>query len=422
MGENQLKIFKRLVEMLFNFSNMNASYNSEATSISVLLYDDWLHCENPGFTIDEGVSSFTTEKRIKVLLDSLNVLDPEDNIRHVLLDYGEECDEFDYRISTALKGGHLDTMDSFRLRMMVLNATALGSSFVSMGKLKNGLHFFLVATKLHQRLRRVSKKLWFDDHLAYNLCELILNTTFACADYDTGVEYGSRMAHRIDVAVDEAHADVVKFKETWERDFGYLNIGTHFENSLTLAGIAKNVEEYCIIALALRQAIEMFMVERLVGEPGQIEAKIAAGLNSNFLSIPRDWTKEKIIMELSLGLVVANELGKGDPKISFKFAQKSLEQFHLMCTDKDAVDAEKESSLHFLVGRMTYGYVLSLAGGKRIASSPPISALPPSAKSSIHPSIKDLLEESMTYLEKAFENAPDDDLNPSGKDGIAMQV
>ena len=275
--------------------------------------------------------------------------------------------------------------------------------------------------KLHQRLLRSSKSLWFDEHLSYTLCELILTSCQESKDFETGVEYGSRLAYRVDIVTMEAHTDVVKFKESWNRDFKHLDVAHHFENMLTLSTVAKNAEEYSTVALALKQAIDMFMVERLIGQEGKIATKIKSGMSSTFLSFPLEWGKEKIIMELCLALVVANELGMGNPELSFKYAQKSLEQFHLMRNDKEEVDEEKESSLHFLVGRMTYGYLLSLAGGKRIASSPPIPVLAPGSKKNL-PNIKDLLEESLAYLEKAFDSAPDDDMNPSGKDGIAMQV
>ena len=134
MGENQLKIFDRLVEMLFKFSNMEMSFNNGIKSISVVLHDNWVQYQGEPFTIDEGFELYDKEKRLKVLLDMLNVLDPGDLVRHLILDYGDEgYEEFDTRLSSALKNGHLETSESCRLRMLVLNSVSLGTAFVHFG-------------------------------------------------------------------------------------------------------------------------------------------------------------------------------------------------------------------------------------------------------------------------------------------------
>ena len=110
---------------------MEQSHNKEAKSISVLLFDAWSNHTQDIFTIDVNFKLYDDEKRLKILLDILNVLDPQDKIRHILLDYGDEgYEEFDSRLSAVLNSGRLDTTESLRLRMLVLNSVALGTTFV----------------------------------------------------------------------------------------------------------------------------------------------------------------------------------------------------------------------------------------------------------------------------------------------------
>jgi hypothetical protein len=229
------------------------------------------------------------------------------------------------------------------------------------------------------------------------------------------------MGHIMDVVINDSSFKAQEFAAWWNAEFSYVDIGKHFEDLLMLAEVSKNIGDYGTVAYAFKQAIEMFEIEKRIGAVGTLVRKIDIGLAANFLSFPGNWPKDKIIMELCLAQVVSNEMSMGDPRVSYKFAHRALECFHLLHMSKDEKDLEKESSLQFLVARMIYGYALYLAGGKKIASSPPIAAIPPDPKLN-QPTIKELLEECVVLLDSAKDNAPDDDLNPSGLDAVQFQV
>jgi hypothetical protein len=131
---NRLTTFQRLVEMLFCFSNLSSAITEETKSIAVSLYDHWLESDqiqNPDFEIEPEFEQFSEEKRMKILIEALHILDPTEELRHLVLSYSvEDLEDFESSLAGAIQKGHLKANEGYRIRMIVLNAYALAFAFV----------------------------------------------------------------------------------------------------------------------------------------------------------------------------------------------------------------------------------------------------------------------------------------------------
>lgn len=155
------------------------------------------------------------------------------------------------------------------------------------------------------------------------------------------------------------------------------------------------------------------------------------------LTLPGTEHQDKILAirlenrrDLCLKIVEVNGLARGDDAMSISYAKQALQLTrHPQSTtpglspdvaelEHAANDTVTESSLEFLIGRLCYQYVLTLAGGISVASSPPVAAVPHDGGVSI----KSLLEESTKFLEEAFSSAVKHDDDPNGMRAVALQV
>jgi hypothetical protein len=412
-----LQTFRRITEILTTFDEKQYYPDELMKQTSLALHENWNSNQDSFPELQEPETIQDAHEEVKLLMQVLSLIDVKDKVTPLLLDHPEDDkEEMEEMLQRTLFKSKLSSNESFVSRMIALNALQLGIAFAKMGNKQIGLHMILLAIGIHERLTRMTPRTPADERISYVMYEKVIRIGNAVQQYDTVVDYGNKLVHKLEIALTSAMENQTALLVNFDYSAVQFDFAKHFENLMILVAASKERGQVSTTTYAFEQAIELFGIEKRFGVEGTILKSLEQGNKISELDhIPISGDKEEILLHLCLELIKSNETLNGDPLLSLNYSRSALEHYALSQSQNPAL----ESELQFLCGAHIYKYVLYLAGGSTHASSPPIAVLPPAAN---QPTVKSLLEESMDKLEEASRIAETGMKDANCKEAIQFQM
>ncbi|KAI8922923.1 hypothetical protein BC831DRAFT_404397 [Entophlyctis helioformis] len=361
-------------------------------------------------------------ERIKFLIKTMAALDPNDELRHWILDHPMELDEdADDNVPESLAGRRVNGSRAAFCRVMAQVAFALGSTLASEGNPRHGYHMMTCAVTIYEIIARAAQRTrqdkLSDTHAYLVFYREIAQIASLAGDADHAVLYATKLVALHDVAVAESLNDDSSAMRSSSPTTPQIDLASRLSAQLLLADVAVKGLHFGTAVHAYTRALQLFdLQESLLLE--------LADTNDEMTDFKRQ--RQATRKDICLRLVDANEDAKGDALISLTYARRACEiSTSSPGSDSGVSTNEDDVRLVFRTGVLVYKYVLQIAGGIDHASSPPVAAIldaTVTAAGQKGPSIRTLLEEAVQLLEDARSDATADVSDPNSKRAIGLQL